>query len=266
MLLVYNHNIWNHNPTECRNTYVRELIEECDADVCTFQECGPHSSREGNAPIWKLMSDKYTEASIKTAPTSYTTLFFKTERFDLVEDGFLLYDGLNDSNSKSITWALLKEKESGKQFIIMSTHFWWMFEGQKDNQQRLQNVEQLQTLCDELIEKYNLPIIIGGDFNNGKNSLQGEEPYHTMLKKGFNDIRFSASISTDAHTCCDENYPVLLEDGETYVKYEKPADITIDYIFTYGENQPKALEFDVLVSDKACASSDHRPLIGCFEF
>lgn len=266
MLLVYNQNIWNHNPTECRNTYVRELIQELDADVCTFQECGPHSSREGNAPIWKLMADKYTEASPKTAPTSYTTLFFKTERFELIDEGFLLYDGLNDSNSKSVTWALLKEKATGKQGIFMSTHFWWMHDGEKDNKQRLQNVEQLQALCDELLAKYDVPIIIGGDFNNGKNSLQGDEPYFTMLKKGFTDIRLSADKTTDKYTCHFDEYPVLLDDGKTYVKSANLPDCTIDYIFTYGKNQSKALEFDILMSDKALATSDHCPLIGRFEF
>lgn len=266
MLTVYNQNIWNHNPAEYRNTCVREIIEEYDADVCTFQECGPRSNREGNAPIQQLMSDKYTEASIKTAPTSYTTLFYKTEKFDMLDDGFLLYDGLNDSNSKSVTWALLKEKATGKECIFMSTHFWWMYEGEKDNKQRLQNVEQLQTLCDELLAKYDVPLIIGGDFNNGKNSEQGDEPYHLMLKRGFNDIRLTAEDTTDMYSCHFDEYPVLLDDGKTYVKSANLPDCTIDYIFTYGKKQPKALKFDVLTSDKALASSDHCPLIGCFEF
>ena len=38
--------------------------------------------------------------------------------------------------------AILEEKETRKKVVVASTHLWWMFESEKDNLQRLQNVAQ----------------------------------------------------------------------------------------------------------------------------
>ena len=36
MITLYNHNSWNSNPAGYRNTLVRSLVADFDADVCTF--------------------------------------------------------------------------------------------------------------------------------------------------------------------------------------------------------------------------------------
>ena len=154
MIILYSHNIWNFNPAGYRNTLTRSMISDFAPDVCTFQECGPQSCRVGNPDIVSLMSDVYSEATPEFADVNYTPVFYKKEKFNLVDKGYLVYDGLNDVNSKSVTWAVLEDKETKKKYAFASTHFWWMFESEKDNEQRLKNVDQLKAVCDDIIKKY----------------------------------------------------------------------------------------------------------------
>ncbi len=261
---IYCQNIWNSNPCAPRNRIVRELVREFDADVCFFQECGPQTNRigDGEAPIANLMSDSYSEAYQEAADRNFTPVFYKKDKYNLIDSGYFLYDGLNDANSKSVTWAILEEKETGKKVVAASTHLWWRFESEEDNIQRLHNVSQLKQFCDEIVSKTGLPIIVGGDFNNGKNSSQGDEPYHTMLKEGFCDTRLIAEKTSDEFTC-GNTYPKVLPDKSVVARNSSTC--IIDYIFTYNAEHYKVRKFDVLTSEEARKSSDHSPVLAVIE-
>lgn len=265
---IYCQNIWNFNPHGFgyepiwqRMKLVSDLACEFGADVCMFQECGPETCRAGKGAIQKLLEEKYSEVCPDKSDVNFTPVFYKKEKYDVIDSDWLLYEGLNDANSKSITWAVLQEKETLKKIAVISTHFWWRFDGEVDFNQRIENAKQLKKLCDEITNKHGTAIIVGGDFNNGFNSDQGDEPYRKMIDMGFSDIRQVAEVTTDYLTHHD--YPVL-DDNGVYDKGEMPAR-TLDHIFTYG-NAPKALKFDVITSDKALTSSDHCPLEAEFDF
>ncbi len=270
MLCIYSHNIWNHVPTEYRNTLTWSMIKDCNADICTFQECGPETSRVGGAPIQELMKETYTE--VGPGQSNYTPVFYKTEKFNLIDSGYFLYDGKNDDNSKSVTWAILEVKGTKEKIAIVSTHFWWMYHEEADFVQRLQNVEQLKAKCDEIIKMYDVPIIIGGDFNNGQNARQGDEPYRKMIDYGFVDVRNLADETIAEYTVAVETgeqeypaplYPTLTEDGRYINGY--PSTATIDYIFAYGNRNIHFSKFDVRTDETSLNASDHRPLLGYFE-
>lgn len=264
MITLYNQNIWNNAPAGYRNKLVRSLVSDFDADVCTFQECGPQTNRVGNPSIGELMADLYAEAAPEFSSVNFTPVFYKKEKFRCIDQGYVLYDGLNDANSKGITWAVLEDLVTGKQYIFGSTHFWWRARGEEDTKQRLQNAAQLKEICDALIAKYNLPVIVAGDFNNGKNSSQGDAPYYALLEWGFRDIRNLAEDTTCEEFTCRNGYPILREDG-TFDKCPLAPDCCIDYIFVYGDTVP-VKKFHIETNDKALTSSDHCPLIGIFEF
>ena len=255
MYSFYSQNVWNCNPTGHRNPLIRALIEETDADFCAFQECAPWSVRSGDAPLPHLMKNAYTEVDGKE--TNFTPIFYRTEKFRLIDSGYHLYTGLNDANSKSVTWAVLEDISTSNKIALMSTHFWWMFDSEADNLQRLENAKELKKLCDEVIKKFNVPVLIGGDFNNGTNAPQGDEPYRKMLEMGFKDFRFCARESTDSFTHRD----CLLAD-RTQDTSSAPCS-TIDFIFTYG-NGIEAVKFEIPNSRKALDSSDHLPLVAYF--
>jgi endonuclease/exonuclease/phosphatase family metal-dependent hydrolase len=268
MVRLYDQNVWgNFARTEKignRNQYILGLIKEYKPDFCTFQECNPSTSRSGKDPMQEILSYAYAEASPENAMKNFTPVFYNTERFECIDEKYEPLEGFNDWDSKSITYAVLKEKETGKLVAVFSTHFWWEYNKPEDNLQRLANVDQLKKLCDEVFEKYGCPIIISGDFNNGyQNNPQLAEPYEKMKKLGFVDIRYTAPITTDKHTCRDGEDIKQVEDG-IYVGTGEPKH-TIDYVFTY-KNHLKALKFEVNTSQEALNSSDHSPLITDFEF
>ena len=260
-MLIYNQNIWNYNPCHYRNKLVRELIKDFNADVCTFQECGPSTNRVGDAPIPVLMSDEYTEVCPELAHKNFTPVFYKTEKFTLIDSGYLLYDGINDCDSKGVTWAVLEDKATSKRVAIASTHFYWQPGKEEYNQQRLQNADQLKEVCESIVAKYGIAVIIGGDFNNGTNADQGDEPYRKMLKDGFIDVRKAAANTTD--TLTHHEYPVLSDNG-VYINGSMPTR-TLDHIFVYNDASVTLKEFNVITSQIALNSSDHCPLIGVFD-
>ena len=115
---IYNQNIWGNMKPEHkianRNLLIHGLISKYDPDVCGFQECNPKTSRAGDTPIASLLSDFYNEVFPENADHNFTPLFYHRERMTCIDCGWFLFDGKNDKNSKSVTWAILEEKASGK--------------------------------------------------------------------------------------------------------------------------------------------------------
>ena len=254
---VYSQNVWNHNPVEYRNSLMYSMILEAKADICMFQECGPGTNRKGAVSLPELLKYEYTEACSEMAHQNFTPVFFKTNQFNLIDDGYHLYTGLNDANSKSVTWAVLEDRISLKRIAAVSTHFWWKYDSNEDNLQRLQNVAELKAICDELIERYQVPVIIGGDFNNGENADQGDAPYQAMLQQGFKDLRLISPQTVECYT--HHAYPVQNNEG---IYHDGPMpDKTLDYIFEYGNFESLTRKFEILTTQKALDSSDHCPLI-----
>ena len=257
MFNIYCQNIWNTLPAHERMPIIRTLISDFGADICLFQECSPCTVRKCENAITELMADEYKEVCEHLIPNNYTPVFYKKDKFDVIDEGYLLYDGLNDVNSKSVTWAVLKDEETGKMFAAASTHFWWMFRDEGDTKQRIENANQLKQVCDAIVEKYNVPVIIGGDFNNGQNSVQGSKTYEYMVNNGFCDLRKTALKTTDKFT----HRNLYAGVGNENIL----PDENLDYIFLYGNCSIDALEFDVLYDNKALISSDHCPLVAKFD-
>lgn len=259
ILKIYSHNVWNVIPCEKRKKLIKELIYDFDADICLFQECSPDRIRNGNSSLPNLIKNRYSEVYAEKSDINYTPIFYKKDKFHIIDCGYFQYVGLNDAGSKSVTWAIMNDIENNK-FGVISTHFWWMFDSEKDNIQRIENANELKKHCEFLIEKFNSPIIIGGDFNNGINSLQGDKPYKYMLDIGFIDIRHSAEISCDKFTHRD----CPPEDSDKDSILELPTMRNLDYIFTYGNLKFNPKKFNVITNEKALISSDHCPLTVVF--
>ena len=265
MICLYSQNIWGNMPKGARianrNDLIKDMIFEIEPDFCNFQECRPITSRSGDSAIQKIIFEKYAESNACHAHENFTPVFYKRDRFTELDGGFVLFEGLNDINSKSITWGLFEDKDDGKRLAVVSTHFWWQSRGEEDFAQRVENAKQLKGVCDRIIEKYgDIPVIVSGDFNSGTIGLQGPSGYDAMVSGGFTDARFVAEKTTDCYTVHD--YPILTESG-VYIAGGEPHK-TIDYVFTYGK-KPGVAEFSVLADDRARTSSDHCPIVVKFE-
>ena len=260
-LTIYGQNIWgNMAKTERisnRNGCVRDMVIAYDADVCCFQECNPKTSRVGDTDIGLLLQAQYEEVPTEVGKQNYTPVFYRRDRFHVIESGFTPYEGLNDGGSKSITWAILEEKESGVRFGIISTHFWWKATGEVDNAQRLENAAVLLERINDLKTRYNVPVFATGDLNCGKNSSQGEEPYQ-WLNERLLDARIHADVTTDVLT----HHPYPWRDAnDIYHATFTASQRTLDHLFVTEHPNVHLNSFAVDTSAVALCSSDHCPLI-----
>ncbi len=259
-LTLYGQNIWgNMAKTEMisnRNGCIKTMIEAYDADICCFQECNPGTSRVGDTAIQLILKDVYEEVPTET-DRNYTPVFYRRDRFDVVESGFTAFEGKNDNKSKSITWAVMEEKESGVRFGICSTHFWWKNDGPEDNTQRLENAAVLLDRINDLKARYDIPVFATGDLNCGKNASQGEEPYR-WLEERLVDIRFHAEQTTDALT----HHPYPWRDANNvYHATFVPQRAILDHFFVCEHPHVKLNSFSVDNSAVSLTSSDHSPMI-----
>lgn len=260
-ITFYGQNIWgNMAKTECisnRNACIRDMIVAYDADICCFQECNPRTSRAGDTAIELLLKDIYEEVPTAVGKDNYTPVFYRRDRFFVVESGFTAYEGLNDSGSKSITWAVMEEKGSGVRFGICSTHFWWKSTGEVDNAQRLENAAVLLERIRDLEARYDIPVFATGDLNCGKLASQGEEPY-LWLKERLIDIRLYADETTDAFT----HHPYPWRDANNvYHATLTPQKNILDHFFVTENPNVQLHSFSVDNSAVSLTSSDHSPMI-----
>ena len=258
---IYNQNIWGNMKPEHkianRNLLIHGLISKYDPDVCGFQECNPKTSRAGDTPIVALLSDAYNEVFPENEGCNFTPVFYNRDRMTCVDGGWFLFEGKNDKNSKSVTWAILEEKESKKRAAFLSVHFWWKWESEEDTLQRRANARQLVEFCNDLAQKYPVPFFVMGDLNSGEGAHQGEDAYLTMRSFGMRDLRELAKETTSMQTA--HEYPILNEAGN-YVDGGQPYK-TLDYIFNFGKIPLSVDRFLVLVEQDALNSSDHCPLV-----
>ena len=253
---LFSHNIWNFD-TYNRNGLIAGLIRKYDSDVCHFQECSPRTSRAGETAIQKLLLPEYKEACAEYAHKNFTPVFYKKDRFLEIDSGYILFDGKNDADSKSVTWAVLEDKENGERIAVASTHFWWKYDNEEDDLQRVENARCVKKICSMIEEKYSLPVVVSGDLNCGTNSKQGSHGYDELVRLGMRDVRYIAKETTDMFT--HHSYPILNDEG-VFEKGVMPK-VTLDHAFVSGEFPIEFLRFDVLTEQDALDSSDHCPLL-----
>ena len=261
-ITIFDHNIWGGMPKDDRianrNHLIAGLIDYHDADVIAFQECSPKTSRAEENDIAELLEPTYAEVECGMGKDNHTPIFYKKERFSVISSGYFAYERLNNGKSKSITYAILEDKESFVRFGFISTHFWWKSDGKEDDEVRMYNAETLSNYINTLKEKYDVPVFAMGDLNCGINSTQDRAPYY-HLKERFLDTRDIAPISTDLLSHHD--LPKMNKDGIYTAEGRAEPERNLDYIFVTEHRNVAIDSFEVDSSDDAYASSDHFPLV-----
>ena len=238
---VIDFNIRNCNEDECgsiieRAPRLKKITAPYDADVLGFQEY---------TPLWEDSIKKYflNEYEIYNQYRSEgpfyegTPILWKKDKFDMLNKGcFWLSDtpsvmsGGYDTYgcNRVCLYVTLKEKQSGKTFTYMNTHFGFGDENQVKSA--------------KLIKKYaskvsNYPTIITGDFN----MEQSSSGYLEFVKDMFDANTLTVNDRRDTF------HGYLLPDA-------KP--MHIDYCFI--DNKTKALNFKIIDElDDGKFPSDH---------
>lgn len=177
----------------------------------------------------------------------YCSLFYKTDRFDLVKSGNFGLSEMPDSIGikgwdavceRIVTWAVLKDKVSGKELAAFNTHF--------DHIGKVARRESAVLLFAKIREiASDLPVVITGDFNGTVDS----DPISVLMEGGMQNT-YSASDVVYGPAWSFHNF------GRIPVEERQ----LIDFIFVNG--QVVANKFRV-IADKPdnVYLSDHAPIL-----
>lgn len=121
----------------------------------------------------------------------YCSLFYKTDRFELIKNGdFGLSEtpdsiglkGWDAACERIVTWAILKDKVSGKQLAAFNTHF--------DHVGEVARRESAKLVLDKIkVIANGLPVIVTGDFNGTIDS----EPITVLIEGGMQNTYAKAT-------------------------------------------------------------------------
>ncbi len=183
----------------------------------------------------------------------YSPLFFRTDRFDLVDShtfwlsqypdsaGFIGWDG---ACTRIATWAKLRDKQSGKTLLAINTHFDHVGKEARRKGALLiiDRVKKLAQGC---------PVVLTGDFNVSEKW----EAYQTITSNSF-ILRDSYKIAEKK-----EGVPYTFHDFGQLPMREREK---IDFLFV----TPGICVMSVLIpkEDKEKPLSDHNPEVAVLRF
>lgn len=243
-------NIWGdyfNNPVGPRKEAIVNLFKNFSPDVIGLQEI---NQSWFDADIPSSVKDKYTV--IGNICANYVPLYYKTEKFNILEFGWERYEKTDDK-SKGITWALLVEKDTGKKVAVLNTHLWWKT-GPEHDALRVINAKQLYAKMKYLKEKYSCPVFAFGDFN----CVDGSEALNYLEENGiYTSYKIAKKFSeVSSHHGDPKNLGNGVFEGKETLN---PKEKSIDHIVTFKE-EIKIKEQKVVVYPEILNATDHSPV------
>ena len=145
--------------------------EDHDPDVISFQECAADPMR---SDLQTMFADTYDFHVISISGASPALVAWKRDRFSLVSGGaFDMAPGSEFTASRYAHWVRLREKESGRDFLMYDIHL--KTNGTVSYQQLCyDSIQLLVPNVNARAKTYgDIPAVICGDFNNYLNTIDG---------------------------------------------------------------------------------------------
>ena len=203
---------------------------------------------------------------------NHTPLLYNTATTKCIESGYYWYknqwdkrtganheNGSSDCGSKSATWGLFEDLETGERYIVISTHMCTRSEYVRG----LQGAEMM-AFIDELIATYDAPVLFGGDYNG----TYGSANYLIFAEGGLVNPKTEklASIFTTMLGTTHQPYPVYDADYKLTVPAKGNALNTtstgnmIDHIMIKNHDAMEIFVFGTVVDEMALSGADHLPI------
>ena len=229
-----------------------------DPDVIMFQEAD--KAWYTDYALVKNMRDiGYSYVSTKQ-DTNPVALFYKTDRFNMLEADFVKYDSSmiegGPYSGRYYTYAVLEENGTGKQIVVTSTHFVAGITNVSTEIceiYRQESAKQLSAFSKTIRDKYpKASVIMGGDYNSDLSS------------ESFRIMSESLLYSRDtAEKTVNMNYQTTNSLGKKPARGNPPK--VIDHIF-YTNTGLTVKHYEVVVSKYSYVYSDHVPVLVDFEW
>lgn len=254
-------NIWGDyfgNPTNVREDGIFNVYEVYKPDVIGLQEVtnGWYESH-----LFERLSKEYFLVGTElTDNVNYVPMAVKKE-YEILAKG---YERLKDTpdESKAITWAVIKHKETGMVAGVVNTHFWWKYGEEKYDLWRCENAEQLSALMKYINERFSCPVFSFGDMNGGRENRIFTDVYD---KK---DIIPLFDLASDRDDICSlHGDPVADKKGLYHGKTtDKDQTSSLDHILSLGKVGFKVLQYRVVTDSFALDATDHSPVFADVKF
>jgi len=207
------------NSWQYRKDVAAEIIKISNADIVGTQEVLPNQLND-----LKERLPEYTaigvgrEDGINTG--EYSSLFYKKDKFDAIESGTFWVSetpeivgskGWDASYLRVATWAILKDKATGKQFFAINTHL--------DNDGVTARKEGGSLILKKAQEMgKGLPVILTGDFNDTPDSQAVKNITDTSKDFYLADSK-SIAAKTEGTSWTFHDFGRLPEDRRPLIDY-----------------------------------------------
>jgi len=248
-------NIWGDyfgNPVSMREDQFAGAFEKYQPDVIGMQECTAnwHKSQLFDA----LQQNYHMVSAFDGVSNNFVPLFFKKDRFELLDSGFQYYTQTPD-DSKAYTYAVLKTSTNGQVFAVCNTHFWWK-SGAEHDAIRMVNAKELVARMEIIHEKYACPVFAFGDLNCS--AYAG--PFQYFAEHGI--VRLRDIADTFSKKSSHHGDPKLGEDGQYHGSLPKNPEVkSLDHIIGLRDGLTyDVLTYQVVLDQNVLDASDHSPV------
>lgn len=257
-LNIITYNVRYDNPEDGKDNWkyrkdsAAKLIRELNTDILCTQEVlnSQLSDLLGLLPEFSYFGVGRSDGKTKG---EYAAVFYRKDKYELVKSGNFWLSTTPDSIAsvgwdaaleRIVSWGILKNKLSGRQFVVFNTHF--------DHQGNVARRESAQLLLNKIKDiAGNLPVIVTGDFNGSPES----EPIQIIRKTG---TLYDASLISESKQGVNWTFH-----GFGNVPVDKRE--SIDFVFLSKDFKVK-LYNSIYKEIGNTYYSDHNPVFVSIEF
>jgi len=203
------------------------IVSDYMPDILCFQE-----TQEIHARVYKVRLEVYDYVYYDNDGTTYNSqpIYYKRDMFELVESGIQWLSDTPDVRSKysesaytrSYTYAILRDKETGVEIVIVNTHIDYTAAATAKQTARL--IELTQKFRDR-------PIFYFGDFNMQRAS----EGYNNMIGAGLNDTGRGLGNTQSVIDFCFYDFSMALPSKYKIVNDHELSSVASDHPAIYSE-------------------------------
>lgn len=232
-------------PVRGRAEILRGILDEYSPDVVGLQEV---------TPLWytywnEIIGSKYAFVYPDTPDglTNYSSIIYKKDKFDVVEDGLHYYTPVGKNNIRLVTWVVLKDKSNGRLLALFNTHWSWGSEKTSLTPEEMQYKQLMEEaeIVKTVREKYNCPVFCTADYN----CKQDTTNYYAFIEAA--NVEDAKVLARKAGTLLTENGGC----GTLGMPHESVN--SIDHIFVTPGMQ--ILSFNTVLNCQSASLSDHSP-------
>ena len=231
------------NPWHIRKIQLFEYVKNQKIDVLCLQECCKNQLGDFKKafPGYSVVSISSKKRQCLNVPILYSTKKFeclKSGTFWLSEHPETKGKGWDAASSRLVTWAKLKDKQTGKILFVFNTHL--------DNIGKIAKIESMKLIKNYIRSIANgFPTILAGDMNS--------TPKSTTYKIAIND----KVNMFDAYKVASRKTGV----GYTFNKYGLSCTMRLDYVFVSDSICVDNITIPKEKKVNGCFMSDHNPVV-----